>query len=79
MATGEEGGQDFIDYLILSEDDAAKLVLKGSDQGGRLGQIHLSEFYPAPNRLADPLTPCQSLPLKHEYMVFSLKRDLRGR
>ena len=76
MATGEEGGQDFIDHLILSEDDAAKLVLKGSDQGGRLGQIHLSEFYIHLSEFypAVPLTvwliprECKSLPFKHESM-----------
>jgi hypothetical protein len=45
MTAGEERGEDFLDHLILANDDAAKLLLKGADQAGRLGQTHLCEFY----------------------------------
>ena len=42
MPAGQEGGEDFVDHLILPDDHAAKLFLKGTDQGGGLGQTHLS-------------------------------------
>ena len=41
MAAGEKRGEDFGNHLILANDDAAKLFLKGTDQGGGLGQTHL--------------------------------------
>ena len=41
---GQERGEDFGDHLILANNHAAKLFLKGTDQGGGLGQAHLQKY-----------------------------------